>query len=342
MSYHDTLIHLCNMLPDYCMEFFNAKADSKQIRTRVAYAGDLKVFFEYILTRKDLGAFDSIENIPLTIFDRLKNTDINAYLAYLEEYEFEGKKYTNSAAGKKRKLACLKTFCKYFRMVGKLNSNPTELVELPSVKEKEILILTENEQKQLLDQAESGNRKTDRQKKYHDKTKYRDMAILTLFLNTGIRVSELVNIDDYDLDLSEQRVLITRKGGKQEFVYFNNETLAAITDYLDLERNELLCIDKEFISTNEIPNGPLFVSLKHDRISVRMVQYIVKNYATAVLPPGIKVTPHILRKTFGTSLYQKYRDLYLVQHALGHESPQTTSKHYTKYNPEYNKQLKQY
>lgn len=342
MSYHDDLIKLCDMLPAYCREFFSAKADTQEIRTRVAYAGDLKVFFEYIMTREDLGPYETIKDIPLELFNSLKYTDINAYLAYLEEYNSDGAKYTNSAAGKKRKLSSLKSFCKYYRSVGKLTQNPTELVELPKVKEKEIVVLSPQEQDKLKDIVDTGKRKSKTQMKYHEQIHYRDMAILTLFLNTGIRVSELVGINNYDLDLEEQRILVTRKGGDKEFVYFNNETLYAICDYLDYERNVLLGYDEEMLNQGELPNGPLFVSLKHRRISVRMVQIIIQNYAKFVLPPGVKVTPHTLRKTFGTQLYSKYRDLYLTQHALGHSSPSTTAKYYAKYNEEYNKQLREF
>lgn len=341
MSYHDKLIALCNMLPPYCRDYFSAISDY-EIRTRTAYAGDLKVFFEWVLQQPDFCAYESIHNIPLEIFDKLTHRDIDMFMEYLEKYEFEGKIYTNSPQGKKRKLATLRSFCKYFYRIEKIHNDPTQKVLMPKPKEKEFLVLSEQEQKKLMSLAETGERKSDLQKKYHEKTQYRDVAILTLFLSTGLRVSELVGIDIYDIDFEEQRILVTRKGGKKEFVYFNNESLDALGNYLDFERNNLLKLDKRELELNDMPDGPLFVSLKHSRISVRMVEIIIKNYARYVLPPNVKATPHTLRKTFGTSLYAEYMDLALVQHALGHESPVTTAKFYAKYNPDYNKKLKDY
>lgn len=340
MSEYSNLAILCSTLPSYCMAFFTAKDETLGPRTKTAYAGDLNIFF-YWLTQylfKDKKATE----ITLSDLDSLTYDDINTYVAFLTEYTLDDKVYKNTSAGKKRKIACLKTFFKYLLRSGKISSDPVALVEIPRVKEKEILILSSDEKSKMLEQSLTGSRKTERQKKFHEKTKYRDFAILTLFLSTGLRVSELVGINNYDLDLEQQRVYVTRKGGKHEYIYFNKEALDALCDYLDFERNELLGYDNEVLNQNELPDGPLFVSLKHERISVRMVEIIVKKYAKCVLPVSVKVTPHVLRKTYGSELYYKYRDLALVQHALGHSSPQTTAKHYTKFDPEYLAKLKEF
>lgn len=335
MNYHEELIKITKDLPHYCIEFFNAKSEALEIRTRVAYATDIRVFFEYLSTITD----KTIKEMPLEVLEGLSHTDMDAYMAWLSDYWIDDREYTNSAAGKKRKLATLKSFFKYLRKVGKLKNNPTEFTEIPKIKEKEILILSDQEQEQILNNILNGTNKTEQQLKFHEKTMLRDLAIITLFLGTGMRVSELVNLDDVDIDFSEQRALITRKGGKKAFVYFNEEVTERLADYMENERPQLL----GYKTFEEVPEySPLFVSMQHKRITVRMVEILIKNYARFVLPANLKVTPHTLRKTYGTKLYNEYRDLYLTQNALGHSSPTTTAKYYTKFNEEYLKKLKEF
>lgn len=334
----DMFLKLCKELPGYCTDFFAAKSETLELKTRTAYAGDLKVFFDYLIREMhEMFPYDNISMVPLSGLDALKSTDIDQFMMYLSEYTLEDKTYTNSSAGKKRKLATLKTFFKYFTRTGRLSHNPAEWVETPKIKEKEIVILSEGEQIKLLNAAERGINRSARGKSMHEKKRFRDFAILATFLGTGLRVSELVGINDYDLDLEQQRFLITRKGGKRQFVYFNADVLDALCNYIDYERNSLLGDD---FDGDSYQDGPLFLSLKHQRISVRQVQVIIKRYASFVLPPNMKVTPHTLRKTFGTEAYRKYKDLYLVQNALGHSSPATTAKFYAQFDPEYLKQFK--
>lgn len=341
MSYYDDLIKIVDELPTYCVDFFNAKSEVLEIRTRVGYAIDLKVFFTFIAKayKRFEGKFSEINEVDLDTLDSLYNTDIDAYISWLSKYKLNDIEYTNSAAGKKRKLATLKAFFKYLRKVGLMTNNPTEFTDIPKVKDKEIVVLSDNEQEEIIDNIINGTHKTERQLKFHERTMLRDLAIITLFLGTGIRVSELVGLNDVDIDFKEQRALVMRKGGKRQFVYFNEEVLDRLSDYMENERKSLL----GYKDYDNIPdNLPLFVSLRHSRITVRMVEIIIKEYARYVLPMNIKVTPHTLRKTYGTRLYNQYRDLYLTQNALGHSSPSTTAKYYTKFNEEYLKKLKEY
>lgn len=334
------LYDLLSELPDYCTKYCAAKSETLSLKTRIAYIGDIKVFLYFLITQKNQDfPYESVKDIPLSSMEKLDNSDIDIFVQYLTEYTFQGKTYQNSPAGKKRKIATLKSFFKYFQRIGRLTTNPAELTEIPKLREKPIVVLSKKEQEQIRKVIETGSRKSEKQKKYHEKTKFRDLAILSLFLGTGIRVSELVSINDFDLDLSEQRVLVTRKGGKQEFVYFNREVLDTLCTYIDYERNALLGLTKEKKDTYE--DAPLFLSQRHKRITVRMVEIIIKKYAATILPPNVKATPHTLRKTFGTELYAKYKDLYLVQAALGHSSPATTAKYYAKFDPEYLKQLRE-
>ena len=175
-----------------------------------------------------------------------------------------------------------------------------------------------NEVAQFLDNVEYGNKLSDHQQKYHEKNKVRDLALLTLMLGTGIRVSECVGLDINDVDFDYDRIKIVRKGGYEAYVYFGEEAREALIDYLDERKN---------IVPYEGHENALFLSSQKKRISVRSVENMVKKYA-AVTTPLKKITPHKLRSTYGTSLYQQTSDIYLVADVLGHKDVNTTKKHY--------------
>ena len=311
-------------LPGYCMDFFISENDQYLPKTKLAYAQDLKTFFYYL---KNTGLDDSLKALG-----ELSMSDIESYMMYLDEYKYvdpntgEEKILTNSASGKKRKLSTLKSLFKYLQRAGKIEKNPTFLIKMPRLREKEILVLTNDEVERLKENVEYRPNASPRASKFHEKTRFRDMAILSLFLGTGLRVSELAGINLHDIDLESQRALVTRKGGKQSFVYFKNDVAMDLRDYIAYERCNLLKDE----NGNKM-DGPLFVSLRKGRITIQRIEQIVKTYTEYIYAPNVKVTPHTLRKTYGTELYLKYRDLSLVQHALGHSSPATTAKYYTKF-----------
>ncbi len=145
-----------------------------------------------------------------------------------------------------------------------------------------------------------------------------DLALLTLLLGTGIRVSECVGLDISDVDFRNGGIRIHRKGGKEVTVYFGVEVEDALKDYLD-ERNQMLPVEGH--------DNALFLSLQMKRMSVRSVENLVKKYARIVTPLK-KITPHKLRSTYGTALYRETGDIYLVADVLGHADVNTTKKHY--------------
>jgi len=189
---------------------------------------------------------------------------------------------------------------------------------MPKIKESEIIRLEANETAELLDTAESGEGLSKRQKSYHNVTKVRDLAILSLFLGTGIRISELVGINLEDINFENNSFVVTRKGGSRTILYFSQETARDLHEWYK-ERYNLKDIDE-----NE---NALFVSLQNKRINVRTVQLLVKKYSKVVTPLK-KITPHKLRSTFGTSLYRETGDIYMVADVLGHKDVNTTKKHY--------------
>ena len=336
----EQFVEIVNLMPRYVRDYFVAKDEKFQPKTKLAYAGDLQIFFTYLIDSGiDNFNYTAISDIPLEAFDTLSPQDISDFLFYLSDYEFNNHRCSNSPSGKKRKLATIKSFYRYFCSVGKLKNNVPSVIESPKLRNKEIIVLSHSDRDKICKNIESGSSKTKKSMESHEKIKYRDMAILTMFLGTGLRVSELVGINIEDVDWDKQRILITRKGGKTEFIVFGNKVSSTLLDYIDFERNLLLRLSPEECASGE-KSGPLFVSLKGDRISARRIEQIIKEYARFVLPPGLKITPHTLRKTFGTELYLKYQDIYLVQNALGHSSPNTTAQYYARFNPDLLEKIK--
>ena len=142
---------------------------------------------------------------------------------------------------------------------------------------------------------------------------------MSLFLGTGIRVSECVGINIQDVNLEDNAFLVTRKGGNQVVLYFPPEVAEALAEYM-AEREEI-----EALPGHE---DALFLSLQKRRITQRAVQNLVKKYAAVAAPLKPRISPHKLRSTFATNLYNKTGDIYLVADVLGHSSVDTTRKHY--------------
>jgi site-specific recombinase XerD len=318
----ENTIHLRELikdLPPFCATFFRGIEPQTSSRTRIAYAYDLKVFFDFL--RKEnpvLGKVDK-DQISLSHLDQLSVTDLEEYMEYLK-YRFNDKnqEIVNKERGIMRKISSLKSFYNYFYRNEMLKNNPAALVRLPKLHDKEIIRLDIDEVALLLDEVEHGEALTEKQKAFHAKTKVRDLALLTLLLGTGIRVSECVGLDIEDLDFKNSGIRIHRKGGKEVTVYFGVEVENALFDYL-AERKQM----------TPMPGSEhaLFLSMQMKRISVRSVENLVKKYAKLVTPLK-KITPHKLRSTYGTALYQETGDIYLVADVLGHSDINTTKKHY--------------
>ena len=239
------------------------------------------------------------------------------FLNYLTAFEVDGVRFSNSEKTKARKLATIKSFFKYNYNKDRISSDPASKVLSIKLHDKAIIRLESDEVSTLLNNVEDGKGLSERQKSIQDKTRKRDIAILTLFLGTGIRISELVGIDMKDLDMDVNGFKITRKGGNQTILYFSDEVRQALDDYID-ERAQNPLLDNE---------PALFVSLQNKRITVRAVQNLVKKYAS-ITSPLKHITPHKLRSTYGTNLYKETNDIYVVAEVLGHKDINTTKKHY--------------
>lgn len=313
------LRELIKSLPHFCSTFFRGIEPLTSSRTRIAYAYDLKVFFDFLIKENPELHKLSMEDITLSHLDQLRVGDLEEYMEYLK-YRFNDKKQevVNKERGIMRKIASLKSFYNYFYRNEMLKNNPAALVQLPRLHEKEIIRLDIDEVALLLDEVEQGDLLTPRQKAFHQKTRLRDLAMLTLLLGTGIRVSECVGLNIHDVDFKNGGILIHRKGGKEVTVYFGLEVEHALLDYLE-ERKHLI--------PESGHEDALFLSLQMKRITVRSVENLVKKYAKLVTPLK-KITPHKLRSTYGTNLYRETGDIYLVADVLGHTDVNTTKKHY--------------
>ena len=307
-----------NTLPSFCKEFFRGIEEYTSTRTRLAYAYDIRLFFEFLHETNSYCNNMEITEYPLSILDNITRVDIVEYLEYLSYYQKDGKEITNDERGKSRKLASLRSFYNYYFENELIEKNPAALVPLPKKHDKEIIRLEPNEVAVLLDQVEEGTKLTKKELEYHKKTKVRDVALLTLLLGTGIRVSECVGLDIKDVNFEVGGIKIRRKGGYEAVIYFGEEVETALLDYLE---------QRERIIPAEGHENALFLSLQNRRIAVRSVENLVKKYASRVTSLK-KITPHILRSTYGTTLYQESGDIYLVADVLGHKDVNTTRKHY--------------
>ena len=325
-TYHDevnkkNIVHLRELLdtlPPFCGQYFRGMQEYISSRTRVAYAYDIRVFFEYLHDNNSVFKKTSIKEYRLEILDLITRMDIEEYLEHCTYYTKDGKEYMNDERGKARKLASLRSFYNYFFRNEMIEKNPAALVQMPKLHDKEIIRLDPDEVAILLDTVESGEKLTKKQLQYHEKNKLRDIALLTLMLGTGLRVSECVGIDIQDVDFKNNGVKIRRKGGYEAIVYFGEEVELALLDYLEQRSNTTPVRGHE---------DALFLSMQNKRITVRAVENLVKKYASVVTSLK-KITPHKLRSTYGTTLYRETGDIYLVADVLGHKDVNTTRKHY--------------
>ena len=305
-------------LPSFAVRFFRGIEDVTSPRTKLAYAYDLRVFFTFLQKNNPSLQDRSIHDFPISILEQITREDIEEYLDYCSLYEKGSHELRNDELGKKRKLASLRSFYKYYYTSELIQKTPAELVPMPKIHEKNITRLEPDETAKLLDLVEDGEKLTEREKRFHDKTKIRDLAIMTLLLGTGIRVSECVGLDLSDVDFSTNGILIRRKGGKEQVVYFGDEVEEALQEYMT---------QRHHVIPEAGHDQALFLSLQNKRISVRAVENLVKKYASKVTTMK-KITPHKLRSTYGTSLYRETGDIYLVADVLGHSDVNTTRKHY--------------
>lgn len=310
-------------LPPYVADYCRGRETTQTARTQISYVYDFRTFFGFLTTANPDLKDKRIRDIPLAYLDNLGPADIEEYLEFLKCYEHPvtGKMVTNDLPGISRKLSSLRSFFTYLHRHAMISHDPTSLVDTPKLHDKEIIQLDPDEVAIMLDYMEDcGADLSPHKKAYYQKTIIRDLAIVTLLLGTGIRVSECVGLDMNDIDFKNGGIRIIRKGGNEMMVYFGPEVEIALLNYLEL-REEITALPGH--------ENALFLSMQRRRISTDAVENVVKKYSKGSVPYK-NITPHKLRSTYGTALYQETGDIYLVADVLGHADVNTTKRHYAK------------
>ena len=313
------LRQVLSTLPAFCKDYFRAIDSTTTTKTRISYAYDIRIFFQFLLDENPVFKNYAMTDFSVDVLDQIKAIDLEEYMEYLKVYQNGDKTETNGERGLKRKISALRSFYAYYYKREMIHSNPTVLIDIPKIHDKSIIRLDTDEVALLLDYIEHcGDSLTGQKRVYYEKTKERDLAIVTLLLGTGIRVSECVGLDIEDVDFKNNGIKVTRKGGNEMVVYFGEEVEKALKRYLEVRAGITPLAGHEHA---------LFYSAQRKRMGVQAVENMVKKYSRQITTTK-KITPHKLRSTYGTALYQETGDIYLVADVLGHKDVNTTKKHY--------------
>ena len=313
------LREVLSTLPPFCRDYFRAIDTTTTTKTRISYAYDIRIFFQFLLDENPAFKDYKMTDFTVDVLDQIKALDLEEYQEYLKVYQAGDKTETNGERGLKRKISALRSFYAYYYRREMIETNPTVLIDVPKIHDKSIIRLDTDEVALLLDYIEHcGDQLTGQKRVYYEKNKERDLAIVTLLLGTGIRVSECVGLDIEDVDFKNNGIKVTRKGGNEMVVYFGPEVEKALKRYLEVREN---------IIPLEGHEHALFYSAQRRRIGVQAIENLVKKYSQQITSTK-KITPHKLRSTYGTALYQETGDIYLVADVLGHKDVNTTKKHY--------------
>ncbi|MGI6316258.1 MAG: tyrosine-type recombinase/integrase [Christensenellales bacterium] len=307
------------------MDFFIDAEPRTTLLTRLNYACDLRVFFRYLQQTREGLADKPPRDYDLQDIKSITSREISYYLEYLSLYKYQAETEdapviirSNQNSGKKRKLIALRSFFKFLQNHGYISQNPAAVIQIPKLHDKPIVYLEMPDAQRLISLVETGEALTENEKRFHRKTQVRDSAIVTLLLGTGIRVAECVSLDINSIDFSENRFLVTRKGGDSMYLYFNRQVHDVMYTYY-LQRKSIIPVKGH--------ERAFFLSLQKRRITTRAVEKLVEKY-TKGLQITAHITPHKLRSTFGTNLYRKTGDIYLVADVLGHKDVNVTKRHY--------------
>ena len=297
--------------PDYINSFLDYSATilNKSPNSIKECNYDFQMFLRFIKIRSNLTAETdyakiTTKDISLETIEKIKLDDIHAFLSYMA-IDLRSKSATRA-----RKASSIRIFFNYLSQKAKLiQINPAQNLETPKLDRRLPKYLNLEESKKLLNvTANKDNRNSER-----------DYAIITLFLNCGMRLSELVGINIQDIDFSESKMNVIGKGNKERTIYLNKACIKALKDYLDVRPKEGVKVDK--LNSHKA----LFLSERKERISKRTVQYIVDKELKAAGLDTSKYSTHKLRHTAATLMYQYGNvDIRALQELLGHQSISTT------------------
>lgn len=332
---------LLSLLPAYCTDFERWMKQKCVIKTRMEYLQDVYTFMRFLYSKNP--SIQSIADIELQTLEKLNGFDFDEYNEWLGSYKFNQddpneKVKTNSAVTKKRKLSSLRTFFHFLYIREMISCNPSEKAIMPLVKKKkrkDIRTLEDDEcavfLKYIDDCYKTALKNVDPDKDKRSVLRpaivLRDKAIIYLFLGTGLRVSELCAINCENISFQLNYINVIRKedsddSGTTDKVYPSEEVMEVLLSYLHEARDVL--------SPNTDNYDALFISSKHERITPRAVEMMVKGYAEKVLGKNCGITPHKLRATFGTRFYAMTKDISATSTAMNHSGIEITATHYIK------------
>lgn len=320
----ELITEILNELPNYVEDYMLSLTESTTPKTRLEYVRDIKSFFSYIAPSLQICDYTSI---TLKMLEDLRKKDFERYMVYLETYEKNGITYTNSRATISRKISSLRSFFSYLYSEDLIASCSILKLRPVKIPKKQNVRLSSEESKLLIDEVKNlpGVKSLKRQE-YHKKQSCRDLAIIFLLLSTGIRISECVGLDINDINFNNSSVRVIRKGNKEDIVYFSDEAAGYLMEYYE---------ERKLIKPLSGHENALFLSSQKKRMGVRSIQIMIKKYAGQISLS--KITPHALRRTYGTELYKETEDLYLVAEALGHANVDT-ARIYAKMSDEHKKE----
>lgn len=313
-------------LPSFMRSFFVYLKGNVLPMSRLAYLRDIRFFCDYLIHETDLTQSENIKQIKLSDFNKIKATDVNLFMEYCRRYKVETEKsiyiYKNENRSLARKKSSLSVLFKHLyreELVSKNITDAFDPIKVPKPGEREIKALQDDEVMRMLDAVTTGTNLTKREREFWEKTKYRDKAILILFLTYGLRLSELQQLNLSSFNFNRGEFKIYRKRAKESIMPLNQSVYKAVRDYIELERPQNDDISEE-------NRDALFLSLQRRRMTGRQIRELVKKYTSVGLATSRDggYSPHKLRATTATSLIGRGNSIYDVQALLDHENVTTT------------------
>lgn len=316
-KYYTKLEKYRKKLPSFVNEYIVSLA-TKSIETQSDYCYNIVQFFEYFVQNNPALNGKLTNKVSKDAVNQLRPQDINEYIAYL----INERRYATASVQKTvTVLNCLFSFLEDSELIDK---NPMRKSMKPRTKEQlDIVHLPRKDMDELQDVVATGKNLTRHRKSYHEKTRLRDEAIVTLFLKTGIRVSECAGIRMCDVDFEKRQFKVRRKGysdKNQQPIDMSKSVYDALLAYYEVRKKIIPLAGHE---------EAFFLSLQRKRMSIAGIQRMVKKYALDLSASNDIISPHKLRASYATALYDETNDIYLVSAGLNHKSVDVTVQHYT-------------
>lgn len=330
MSKQSYLRQRLSELPDFVFTYIQSYYDGESVNTQIAYSIDIKVFLTFLQLYR-FPKVERLEDFTATHLALVTADDLLGFKAYLREYEIyttdaDGRQVArtvrNSNYGINRKLSAVRGLYSYLYKTDKIPQNITDKITFTNINHKMKKPLTTQETVRILDVIFNGEKYyTGRDLTEYLKRKQRDSAIFTTYLGTGVRVSELVNLNIDDISFDTSSFIVTRKGGEQQEIFMPPQVEQELHTYLE-ERRKIHAVDK----------NALFLSRGGRRMGIDAVERNLKRYcATAGVTHKDKTRPHALRRTFACRMLEDGIDIKMVAELMGHKNIEVTHKFYAQY-----------